>query len=51
MSVVLKNSPHLLTPDLLMGLARMGHGDDVAVVDANFPAPRTVMRGPLFKER
>jgi len=40
MSVVLKNIPHLLTPDLLLGLARMGHGDDVAVVDANFPAHR-----------
>jgi L-fucose mutarotase len=40
MSVVLKNMPHLLTPELLLGLARMGHGDDVAVVDANFPAHR-----------
>lgn len=28
----------LLTPDLLHALASMGHGDRVAVVDANFPA-------------
>ena len=35
---MLKNIPPLLTPDLLWCLAAMGHGDDVAVVDANFPA-------------
>ena len=28
----------LLTPDLLHALASMGHGDEIAVVDANFPA-------------
>ncbi len=28
----------LLSPDLLHALASMGHGDRVAVVDANFPA-------------
>jgi L-fucose mutarotase len=28
----------LLSPDLLHSLASMGHGDRVAVVDANFPA-------------
>lgn len=28
----------LLTPDLLHALASMGHGDRMAVVDANFPA-------------
>jgi L-fucose mutarotase len=28
----------LLSPDLLHALATMGHGDRIAVVDANFPA-------------
>lgn len=28
----------LLTPDLLQHLCAMGHGDDVVIVDANFPA-------------
>ena len=28
----------LLSPDLLHALAAMGHGDEIALVDANFPA-------------
>ena|SRR5437868_15547395 len=28
----------LLGPDLLHALAAMGHGDEIAIVDANFPA-------------
>ena len=35
---MLKNIPPLLTPDALHALASMGHGDDLAIVDANFPA-------------
>ena len=35
---MLKNIDSLLTPELLHVLALMGHGDEVAVVDANFPA-------------
>lgn len=35
---MLKLIPPLLTPDLLYALAAMGHGDEVAIVDANFPA-------------
>ena len=35
---VLKNLHWLLGPDLLYVLRRMGHGDEVALVDANFPA-------------
>lgn len=31
----------LLTPELLHVLALMGHGDEIAVVDANFPADST----------
>ncbi len=30
--------PPLLSPDLLYAMANMGHGDEIAVVDANFPA-------------
>jgi len=35
---MLKGIPSLLTPDLLHALASMGHGDEIAIVDANFPA-------------
>ena len=37
---MLKGLHPLLTPDLLRALAAMGHGDTVAIVDANFPATR-----------
>lgn len=30
-----------LTPDLLYALARMGHGDEIVIADANFPAEST----------
>ncbi|MEO6017633.1 MAG: RbsD/FucU domain-containing protein, partial [Polaromonas sp.] len=42
---MLKNIPPLLTPDALHALASMGHGDDVAIVDANFPAARLAQLG------
>jgi L-fucose mutarotase len=35
---MLKSIPPALTPDLLWALAAMGHGDTIAVVDANYPA-------------
>lgn len=35
---MLKNVDPLLTPELLHVLAAMGHGDDLVVCDANFPA-------------
>lgn len=35
---MLKGIHPLLTPDLLYALASMGHGDELAIVDANFPA-------------
>lgn len=35
---MLKNIPVRLTPDLLWALAAMGHGDRLAIVDANYPA-------------
>lgn len=37
---MLKGIHPLLTPDLLRTLAAMGHGDTIAIVDANFPATR-----------
>ncbi|PXA99704.1 ribose ABC transporter, partial [Nostoc sp. 3335mG] len=35
---MLKNIPPLLGPELLATLRAMGHGDEIAIVDANFPA-------------
>lgn len=35
---MLKNIDPLLGPDLLYILRRMGHGDEIVIVDANFPA-------------
>jgi L-fucose mutarotase len=34
----------LLGPDLLYALRAMGHGDDIALVDANFPAQSVARR-------
>jgi L-fucose mutarotase len=34
----------LLTPDLLQILRAMGHGDEIAIVDANFPAETKAKR-------
>lgn len=34
----------LLTPDLLHALAAMGHGDEIAIVDANFPGTTNAKR-------
>jgi L-fucose mutarotase len=43
---MLKNLDPLLSPDLLYVLRAMGHGDELVIVDANFPAqsagPRVV---------
>ena len=35
---MLKHIDPLLSPDLLAVLRAMGHGDDLAIVDANYPA-------------
>ena len=35
---MLKNIPPILGPDLLYVLRAMGHGDEIAIVDANYPA-------------
>lgn len=41
---MLKHLDPLLGPDLLHALAAMGHGDEIAVVDANFPAAALARR-------
>jgi L-fucose mutarotase len=41
---MLKGLDPLLNPDLLYALAAMGHGDEVALVDRNFPAVSTARR-------
>ena len=41
---MLKNINPLLTPELLYVMAAMGHGDELAVVDANFPADSVARR-------
>jgi len=35
---MLKGIDPLLGPELLMALRSMGHGDEIAIVDANYPA-------------
>ncbi|MEO6012852.1 MAG: RbsD/FucU domain-containing protein [Devosia sp.] len=34
---MLKRIPPILSPDLLHALRAMGHGDEIALVDANYP--------------
>ena len=35
---MLKNIPPILGPELLQVLRAMGHGDELVIADANFPA-------------
>jgi L-fucose mutarotase len=35
---MLRNIPSILSPDLLWTLRSMGHGDELVIADANFPA-------------
>ena len=41
---MLKGLDPLLSPELLQCLAAMGHGDEIAIVDANFPAASQARR-------
>lgn len=41
---MLKGVDPLLSPDLLHALRAMGHGDEIAIVDANFPAAANARR-------
>lgn len=35
---MLRNIPPILSPDILHSLRAMGHGDEIVIADANFPA-------------
>ncbi len=35
---MLRNIDPILSPDILYALAAMGHGDEIVIADANFPA-------------
>ena len=41
---MLKNIPSVIIPELLWVLASMGHGDDLVLVDRNFPATTVAKR-------
>lgn len=41
---MLRGIDPLLTPDLLKILREMGHGDEIAIVDANYPAASDARR-------
>ena len=41
----LKGVPTILSPDLLHAIASMGHGDEIVLADANFPAASTASEG------
>jgi L-fucose mutarotase len=41
---LLINIPPILSPDLLHSLRAMGHGDDIVIADANFPATALASR-------
>ena len=34
---MLKGIPHIMSPDLLHALQAMGHGDEITIVDGNYP--------------
>ncbi|XP_048419142.1 fucose mutarotase isoform X1 [Stegostoma tigrinum] len=44
--VILKGIPSIISPDLLYALARMGHGDEIVLADANFPTSSLCRFGP-----
>ncbi|MFN0198852.1 MAG: RbsD/FucU family protein [Planctomycetaceae bacterium] len=35
---MLKNIPPVLSPDLMLAIMQMGHGDEIVLADGNFPA-------------
>lgn len=41
---MLKGIPPILSPELLMVLAEMGHGDEIVLADGNFPAASMAQR-------
>ena len=43
---MLKNIPSILSPDLLMTLMEMGHGDEIIIADGNFPGASLALETP-----
>jgi L-fucose mutarotase len=43
---ILKGIPRIIPPNLLLTLARMGHGDTLVIADANFPAASVAAHTP-----
>ncbi|HTR81093.1 MAG TPA: RbsD/FucU domain-containing protein [Bacteroidota bacterium] len=41
---MLKGIPHILSPELVKILMEMGHGDELVIADANFPAASHAQR-------
>ena len=41
---MLKNIPKIISPELVKYLMEMGHGDELVLADANFPAHRIGQR-------
>jgi len=41
---MLKNIPNIISPELLMILMEMGHGDEIVIADGNFPAASNAQR-------
>jgi L-fucose mutarotase len=46
---VLKGIPPILSPELLSVLARMGHGDEIVIADANFPSASVAKNSILVR--
>lgn len=42
---LLKGIPHILSPELLHALQAMGHGDEITIVDGNYPGDSA---GPIL---
>ena len=36
--MMLKNIPTIISPELMMVLMEMGHGDEIVLADGNYPA-------------
>ncbi len=47
---ILKGVPSIINPTLLAALARMGHGDEIVLADANFPAASVAAHTTLGAE-
>ena len=41
---MLKNVPKIISPELLKVLCEMGHGDEIVIADANYPAETNGLR-------